>query len=97
MDSPKSTVFTFDLHLAIIGLEKQFLVFFLVAAKDRFYCSFKKFYHLKQSFVYMHLILSHLDPKQSAQMHMILYGLGLISDLQYAHDLYFAFTMGSKV
>ena len=30
---------TCDLHQAIIGLEKQFLVFFRVAVLDRFYCN----------------------------------------------------------
>ena len=30
---------TFDLHLAIIGLEKQFLVFLKVAVLHRFYCT----------------------------------------------------------
>ena len=29
---------TFDLNYAIIGLEKQFLVFLRVAVLDRFYC-----------------------------------------------------------
>ena len=29
---------TFDLHQAIIGLERQFLVFLRVAVVDRFYC-----------------------------------------------------------
>ena len=29
---------TFDLHLAIFGLENQFLVSFSVAAEDKFYC-----------------------------------------------------------
>ena len=30
---------TFDLHLAIVGLEKNFLVFFRVALLHRFYCT----------------------------------------------------------
>ena len=30
----------FDLHLGIIGLENQFLVFLSVAVLDRFYCTF---------------------------------------------------------
>ena len=30
---------TFDLHQAIIGLKKQFLVFFRVAVLHRFYCT----------------------------------------------------------
>ena len=29
---------TFDLHLAIIGLENQFLVYFWVATLDSYYC-----------------------------------------------------------
>ena len=33
---------TFDLHYAIVGLEKQFLVFLRVAYEDRFYCVFFK-------------------------------------------------------
>ena len=30
---------TFDLHLAIIGLENQFLVFMRVVVLDRFFCT----------------------------------------------------------
>ena len=36
---------TFDLHLAIIGLENQFLVFLRVAVLHRFYCNFKSNFH----------------------------------------------------
>ena len=30
---------TFDLHYAIISLEKQFLIFFWMVALDRFHCT----------------------------------------------------------
>ena len=37
--SPWSILHTFDLHLAIIGLENQFVFFLRVAVLLRFYCS----------------------------------------------------------
>ena len=53
---------TFDLHLAIIGLEKQFSFFLRAAVLDRFYCNMIVCYHMTPSLgVMLHDASSHFN------------------------------------
>ena len=64
--SPREFCNTFDLHLAIIGLENQFSVFFLSGCL-RFYCIIL---YMARNLV-LNMISEHLSDKIPSQMNIL--------------------------